>query len=108
MEKASIAVIGNSTWGTTLAIINARMGKAVTLITRTAEEASQIVSAGENTRFLPGKKIPKNLNVTNQLGTVIPQAKIVLIAVPSASFRKNINFIQCQPSLKSYEQKLGS
>ena len=93
MEKASIAVIGTTTWGTTLAIINARMGKAVTLITRTGEEASQLVSAGENTRFLPGEKLPKNLNVTNQLGTVIPQAKIVLIAVPSASFRKNINLI---------------
>ena len=93
MEKASIAVIGTSTWGTTLAIINARMGKNVTLIIRTAEEANQILSAGENTRFLPGTKLPKNLNVTNRLGTVIPQVKIVLIAVPSASFRKNINSI---------------
>ena len=35
MKKASIAVIGTTTWGTTLAMINARMGKNVTLVART-------------------------------------------------------------------------
>ena len=93
MEKASIAVIGTTTWGTTLAIINARMGKNVTLVARTAKEASALTYAGENSRFLPGIKFPKALNITNQVDTVISEAQLILIAVPSSSFRENLTLI---------------
>ena len=93
MEKASIAVIGTTTWGTTLAMINARMGKNVTLVARTAKEASALTYAGENSRFLPGIKFPEALKITNQVDTVMSEAQIILIAVPSASFRENLTLI---------------
>ena len=69
------------------------MGKNVTLLARTSKEANELISTGENSRFLPGIQFPEPLKITSRIEEVIPQANIVLLAVPSARLRENINSI---------------
>lgn len=52
MEK--VAVVGTTTWGTTLAILLGSRGIPVTVLARSREEAHQLNTLHENTRFLPG------------------------------------------------------
>lgn len=88
MEK--ITVIGTTTWGTTLAIHMARKGIPVCLLTRSKEETSNLTCANENTRFLPGITFPKSLQITESKLQALEDATVVVIAVPSQSFRTNV------------------
>ena len=53
-ETKKAAVLGTTSWGTTLAILLARKGIAVQLLARTDEEAKTLIKEGENSRFTPG------------------------------------------------------
>ena len=46
--SARIAVVGTTSWGTTLAVLPARQGHRVSLWARTPEEAQALESAREN------------------------------------------------------------
>ena len=101
MVNPPISVIGTTTWGTTLAIINAKMGKNVSLIARTTQEAKQLINAGENPRFLPGYKFPETLRITSQIDKAMFESKVVIVAVPSAKFRETMNSIREHLPIKS-------
>lgn len=55
------AVIGTTTWGTTLAIILARRGLPVTIWARTAEEALRLSKDRQNKVRLPDHDFPPPL-----------------------------------------------
>ena len=84
-----VGVVGTTSWGTTLAILLARQGLDLRLWARTEEEAAQLRSQGENTRFVPGIKFPPNLMVTASTDDAFHQADLVVIAVPSQTLRDN-------------------
>ncbi len=90
---AKVGIIGTTTWGTTLAITLARSNVAVLLLARDEKEAYVLDQKRENARFIPGVKFPNNLTVTYSPEDVIAGVDITLIAVPSRSFRKNIQAI---------------
>jgi len=92
-ETKTVAVIGTTSWGTTLAILLARKGIIVHLLARTDEEAEILIKAGENSRFTPGVPFPNTLTVTSSPGIAIGIADIVVIAVPSNTIRANIRRI---------------
>ena len=58
---APTAVVGATTWGTTLAIVAARQGVPVRLLCRTAAEAEQLRTDGQHRRFVPGHPFPDAL-----------------------------------------------
>ncbi|MDA1227523.1 MAG: glycerol-3-phosphate dehydrogenase [SAR202 cluster bacterium Casp-Chloro-G4] len=87
---AKVGVVGTTSWGTTLATLLAEGDNSVMLWTRTPEEADVLREDGENKRFLPGVKFPPNLIVTYLSEEAFSQADLVLIAVPSSTFRDNI------------------
>jgi glycerol-3-phosphate dehydrogenase (NAD(P)+) len=89
-----VAIVGTTTWGTTLALNLSRNGVPVTILARSQEEAQQLTTAGENSRFLPGAAFPPNLFVTHQLTDALEKASIAILAVPSQSFRKNLKWIK--------------
>ena len=91
---ATISVIGPTSWGTTLAVINAREGHDVTLIARSEKEARSLDQPRENFRFLPGTTLPANLHITSSLDEGLGRAEIVVIAVPSSTLRQNANTIR--------------
>ena len=88
--NSAAAIIGTTTWGTTLGVILARRHIPVTLMARTVEEAAQLNSARENRRFLPGIPFPDCLTVDHDAARGVAPAKLVILAVPSDRFRRNV------------------
>ena len=89
-----VAIVGTTTWGTTLAIHLGRINVPCIQVARTAQEAEALNAARENTLFLPGVAFPEQLAVTHNLAEAFDDADLVIIAVPSQSFRKNLRWIR--------------
>ena len=88
-----ITIVGSTTWGTTLAIINSMEGKDVVLLVRTEKESDMLNKNRENKRFLPGIFLPETLKISSATPNVIPRTNLLLIAVPSQTLRQNIRAI---------------
>ena len=89
-----MAIVGTTTWGTTLGIILARNNVPVRLLTRTPSEAEELNAQGRNTRFLPDTPFPNGLTVSSDPGEVAAQARLVILAVPSHRLRDNVRTIR--------------
>src|SRR3989344_7513817 len=89
-----ITVIGAGSWGTTLAILLAEKGFDVRLWCRREELAREIESKRENTQYLPGIKIPKNLAVKNSLKDALENSEIIFNVVPSEFVRSTLKSIK--------------
>ena len=74
------AIVGTTSWGTTLGIVLARQGVDVLLLSRTADEAEGLESARENERFVPGACFPERLHVTADPRVAMAGADIVRCA----------------------------
>jgi glycerol-3-phosphate dehydrogenase (NAD(P)+) len=86
---ARVAVIGTTSWGTTLAVLFARKGSDVTLMARTNAEVDALMAAHENARHRPGLRLPDDLAVSidpERLAT----ADVIVLAVTSAALRTNL------------------
>src|ERR1700739_3147772 len=81
----SVAVIGAGAWGTALASVAARAGRAVTLYARDAAHAAHIDAARENPR-LPGISLAPGITISNDLAAAA-RADIALIATPAQHLR---------------------
>ena len=86
---SSVAVVGTTAWGTTLALLLAQKGMPVRLWARTAAEAHDLNVAGEHRRRVPGIPFPAQLKVTADLDEALGGAELVLFAVPSQQMRAN-------------------
>ena len=91
---SKVAVVGSGSWGTALAILQARKGTHVKLWTRTHEEAKRLNDARENATFLKGFKFPRRLKATSSLEEALGSADAVIIAVPAQSMRENAKRIR--------------
>ena len=92
MSKA--AVIGTTTWGTTLAILLAGNGMESVLLARTPEEQRSLSRAGENRRFLPGFPFPPSVRVSSEPQEAFQGASLVVFAVPARSMRQNLRRVR--------------
>ncbi len=90
---APTAVVGATTWGTTLAILTARNGVPVRLLCRTGAEAGALRQDGEHRRFVPGVPFPETLLPEHDPATALRDARLVIVAVPSDRFRRNVRRI---------------
>ena len=77
-----ISVIGDGGWGTAIALLLHGYGHKVTVWVPFADYLDEIKSCGQNSRYLPGVKIPDSLEWTND-ETVAAAADCVVLAVPS-------------------------
>jgi glycerol-3-phosphate dehydrogenase (NAD(P)+) len=83
------AVIGTTSWGTTLAVLTARNGHEVALMARDPAEADALTAAGENVRHRKGLSFPPSLTPTFD-PEALATAEVIVIAVPSSSLRANL------------------
>jgi glycerol-3-phosphate dehydrogenase (NAD(P)+) len=83
-----VAVLGGGSWGTALARHLAVNGASVTLWAREEEVAGAINTLHENTVFLPGFPLPKNLAATTDLKTAVTDKALVVMVVPSEWLRE--------------------
>ena len=83
-----LSVLGAGAWGTALALAFARQ-HAVTLWTRDAAHAAQMVAARCNTRYLPDCPLPANLAITADFD-LAAQADLVVVVTPIAGLRPTL------------------
>ncbi len=88
-----IAIIGTTSWGTTLGVVIAQKGIEVRLWARTKQEATELKSNGPDSNFFSGITFPPQLLITNQLSEALADVKAVIMAVPSQAMRQNIKLI---------------
>ena len=95
------AVIGTTSWGTTLAVILARRGIDVALLGMTAEEAKKLAAERENADRLPGVRFPPSLVPVGGIDEALRDASLVIIAVPSQDMRSNVKQVKGRIVLKT-------
>ena len=86
------AVLGTTSWGTTLAILLARNGVNVSLLARSGREATRL-QEGRSHLSLPGIVFPDCLKVTTMTASVL-DVPLLCVAVPSATMIENLYSIQ--------------
>jgi glycerol-3-phosphate dehydrogenase (NAD(P)+) len=94
MEKTQkhrkIAVIGAGAWGTTLSILLAENGHAVTLWVFESELAKQMKETRENKIYLPGFQLPENIEITEKPKNT-QDSDIFFFVVPTQFLRSVTN-----------------
>jgi glycerol-3-phosphate dehydrogenase (NAD(P)+) len=89
-----VAIIGTTSWGTTLGVILSRRGIDVALWARTVEESERLARDRENTARLPGIPFPEGLLTTGDVEEALQDASLVILAVPSQQMRQNARIIK--------------
>ena len=84
---SNISIIGDGGWGTALAVVLHENQHAVRIWGPFEEYIDLIRRTGENTKFLPGVKLPHGLRWTSDRREATASADIVVLAVPSRFFR---------------------
>ncbi len=83
-----IVIVGDGGWGTAVAIHLARKGLEVGLWSHDAPYAAHLRDHRTNPRFLPGYEIPKAVEISADLGELLPRADAVVSAVPTEFLRE--------------------
>ena len=80
-------VLGDGSWGTTLAMLLARNGIATTLWSVVPERVEELRSTRENSRYLPGIELPPNLEFQADPFAAAAGAELAVSAVPTQFLR---------------------
>lgn len=87
-----VAVLGGGSWGTTVASLAARHA-AVNIWARSPETVEEINNHHTNTRYLGDAKLPKNLIASEDVRGVVKDSEILVVGIPSHSFREVLESI---------------
>lgn len=97
-----ISVLGAGGWGTTLAILLYYNGHSVSLWEYKKQYAKTLSKKRENNKYLPGIKIPKEIEITHDLNESVLSKNLIVLAVPSQFLRniiKEINYKEIKNSI---------
>ena len=84
--RLKVGLLGGGSWGTTVASVVSR-NAPITLWARDAETVESINASRENRKYLPGITLPSALRATNDMAEVVAGADVLVMGVPSHSFR---------------------
>ncbi|MFO7580685.1 MAG: NAD(P)H-dependent glycerol-3-phosphate dehydrogenase [Nitrosomonas halophila] len=87
-----ILVLGAGAWGTALAL-HLSACHHVTLWTHSSEHLAEMMSLGENRRYLPGRHLPPSMRLTVELEAALKQAELIFVVVPVAGLRATLEKI---------------
>lgn len=88
------AIIGTTSWGTTLAIMLAKRSESVYLLAQTPEESERLNRERLNAKYAPGQSFPPSLKATASAEEACSGAGMTIIAVPSSRLRENARNIK--------------
>lgn len=83
----NFVVVGAGAWGTAFALHLSRIGNAVALVPRRADQARELAARRENTEYLPGVALPDSIQVTASLEDALSDAEVVMLACPAQVLR---------------------
>lgn len=89
-----IAIAGSGGWGTAIAVLLANKGLKVRLWSYFKEESEQLNILRENKPFLPGIKLPDNIECTNDIAYCVKNAQLVISAAPSKGVRATARMLK--------------
>ena len=82
-----ITIIGDGAMASVCSMLLCENGKAVTMWGYDAEQLSEFEAAGENTRFLPGHKLPAGLKFDSRDERAMVTAELLVSTVPCQFMR---------------------
>ena len=91
-----IGLLGGGSWGTTVAALATR-NAPVMLWARDGATVEDINTNRRNSRYLPDLTLPPTLRASADLGEVVAQADVIVMGVPSNSFRHHLAQIGAGP-----------
>ena len=86
MKNLKVGLLGGGSWGTTVASLVAR-NAPVTIWARNAATVDEINTHHTNETYLPGATLPEALVASNDIAETVADADVVVMGVPSQSFR---------------------
>ena len=87
-KSSTVVLLGGGSFGTALANIIAANGFRTFLWMRDEERAKRCQADRENPKYLPGAKLHPALKVTSKLQECVKSSDLIVISVPSQSFRE--------------------
>ena len=84
------AVFGTGNWGTAFGMVLAEAGTETVLYGRRAELVERINRTHENSDYLPGVELPKELRATADPAEALDGADFLVLAVPAQQLRENL------------------
>jgi glycerol-3-phosphate dehydrogenase (NAD(P)+) len=86
-----VSVFSAGSWGTAFSLVLGDAGNDVTLWARREEVCDTINRRRENTDYLPGVELPPTVTATHDIEKALARAEVVVFAVPSQTFRANLD-----------------
>ncbi len=87
-------VIGAGSFGTAVAVLLARGGLRTTLQARTAEQARALAERRENTGYLSGVELPRELRIETIGAGALSRADYVFLGVPSVALAQVVSGLE--------------
>ena len=85
-QQLRVGLLGGGSWGTTVASLVARNTDAI-MWARDKQTVKEINKSHSNEKYLPGAKLPESLRAHERLKKVVAKADVLIMGVPSDSFR---------------------
>ena len=82
-----VVVIGDGAWGTTLALLLFRSGIKTTLWSAFHEQAEELHTQRENSRYMPGVPLPEELEITADAFEAAKEVDLAFSVVPTQFLR---------------------
>lgn len=85
--KLKVGLLGGGSWGTTVASLTAQNASAL-MWARNADTVDEINTVHRNEKYLPNYKLTPSLRATHSIEEVVREADVVVMGIPSHSFRQ--------------------
>ena len=85
--RSTLASLGGGSWGPALAVVLGERFESLRLWVFEQDLAARMAAARENDIYLPGIRIPDNVQIVSDLNAVLDGAHILLCVVPSRHAR---------------------
>jgi len=104
---AKIAVIGAGAWGTAIAKVIAGKGKEVIIWSLEEDTRDDINLRHENSRYLPGVKLPDKLQASSNLIETASGREYLILAIPSLYLLETVKKILLVPTIQEGETAIA-
>ncbi len=99
MNKLQVGLLGGGSWGTTVASLVAR-NTDICMWARDPATVKEINTHHTNEKYLPGATLSKDVIAAEQIKDVVAKADVLIMAVPSNSFREVLE--EARPHLRPW------
>ncbi|ARV07862.1 NAD(P)H-dependent glycerol-3-phosphate dehydrogenase [Polaribacter sp. SA4-10] len=85
--KLKVGLLGGGSWGTTVASLTAKNSETI-IWARNPKTVKEINEFNTNAKYLPNAKLNRNLKASNSIKETVENADVIVMGIPSQSFRK--------------------